>query len=166
LIGKSISHYRNLSRYSLGDSNPKISSLFDATVAFWKSQTDSPAACSSNPSKAAAARSMHMRCLCKIVPLGFAFALLWGAPTASFLQAQETRGSIMGRIIDQSGAVIPGATVDVISKAMGTKASLPTNDQGFYQTTYFGKITTHKLFVPGAESFHTNLWHPQREDSR
>jgi hypothetical protein len=77
-----------------------------------------------------------MRCLCKIVPFGFAFALLWGAPTASFLQAQETRGCIMGRIVDQSGAVIPGATVDVINKAMGTKASLPTNDQGFYQATY------------------------------
>ena len=78
-----------------------------------------------------------MRCFCgDIVPFGFAVALRCGLPMAGFLRAQETRGCIVGKIVDQSGAVIPGATVDVINKAMGTKESLVTNGQGFYQATY------------------------------
>jgi hypothetical protein len=52
------------------------------------------------------------------------------------LVAQETRGSIVGRVTDQSGAVLPGATVEITNKAMGTKTALVTNDQGFYQATY------------------------------
>jgi hypothetical protein len=52
------------------------------------------------------------------------------------LVAQETRGSIVGKVSDQSGAVLPGATVEITNKAMGTKTSLVTNDQGFYQATY------------------------------
>jgi hypothetical protein len=56
--------------------------------------------------------------------------------SAGFLSAQETRGSIVGRVTDQSGAVIPHATVVVTNKAMGTKNSLVTNEQGFYQAVF------------------------------
>jgi hypothetical protein len=52
------------------------------------------------------------------------------------LVAQETRGSIVGKVTDQSGGVLPGATVEITNKAMGTKTALVTNDQGFYQATY------------------------------
>jgi hypothetical protein len=52
------------------------------------------------------------------------------------LSAQETRGSIVGKVTDQSGAVFPGTAVSVTNKAMGTKTSPMTNDQGFYQATY------------------------------
>ena len=38
--------------------------------------------------------------------------------------AQETRGSIVSKVADQSGAVLPGATVEITNKAMGTKTSL------------------------------------------
>ena len=40
------------------------------------------------------------------------------------VQAQEARGTIVGRVLDASGGVIPGATVEVTSKSMGTKLSL------------------------------------------
>ena len=52
------------------------------------------------------------------------------------LSAQEARGTIVGRIVDPSGALIPGATVEVTNKAMGTKLNLITNSEGFYQATY------------------------------
>ncbi len=52
------------------------------------------------------------------------------------LSAQETRGSIVGRVTDASGAVLPGATVVITNKAMGTKTEQVTNDQGLYQATY------------------------------
>ncbi|MBK7930925.1 MAG: carboxypeptidase regulatory-like domain-containing protein [Bryobacterales bacterium] len=50
--------------------------------------------------------------------------------------AQEARGTIVGTITDSTGAVIPGAKVDVISKTMGTKVSLTTNESGHYQAAY------------------------------
>lgn len=52
------------------------------------------------------------------------------------LAAQEARGNIVGRVIDATGAVIPGASVDVISKAMGTKVALTTNEAGAYQAAF------------------------------
>jgi hypothetical protein len=58
------------------------------------------------------------------------------APVQDRLSAQEARGTIVGRIVDASGGVIPGASVEVLNKAMGTKLALTTNDEGFYQATY------------------------------
>lgn len=54
----------------------------------------------------------------------------------SVLLAQEARATVGGRVVDPQGGVIPGATVEVTNKAMGTKLSLTTNDEGFYQATY------------------------------
>jgi hypothetical protein len=51
-------------------------------------------------------------------------------------QAQESRGTIVGRISDSQGAVIPNASVQVTNKAMGTKTSLTTNDVGLYSASY------------------------------
>ncbi len=50
--------------------------------------------------------------------------------------AQEARGTVVGRILDPTGAVIPGATVQVVNKAMGTKLSVTTNEVGVYQAPY------------------------------
>jgi hypothetical protein len=61
-------------------------------------------------------------------------ALFAGLHTYSF--AQEARGTILGRVADQSGAAIPAATVTVTSKAMGTKQVLNTNESGLFQATY------------------------------
>lgn len=67
------------------------------------------------------------------------FALLAGlallGPTQQ-LQAQEARGTIVGQVLDTSGAAVPNAPVVVTNTAMGTKLPLVTNDTGFYQATY------------------------------
>ncbi|HBY64464.1 MAG TPA: hypothetical protein DEH78_31985, partial [Solibacterales bacterium] len=49
---------------------------------------------------------------------------------------QESRGSLIGRVLDASGAAVPGARVKVTSKNMGTAQTVPANQDGFYQATY------------------------------
>jgi hypothetical protein len=46
--------------------------------------------------------------------------------------SQDARGTIVGRITDPSGAVVPGVQVIVTNVAMGTKTTLTTNAEGFY----------------------------------
>ena len=60
--------------------------------------------------------------------------------TVSAVWAQETRGTIVGRVTDASGAVVPGANVVVTNKDMGTKVNLQTNSDGIY---------TAPLLLPG-----------------
>ena len=45
--------------------------------------------------------------------------------------AQEARGTISGTIRDGSGRVIPGATVTISNKEMGTTVTAITNEVGF-----------------------------------
>ncbi|WP_031499123.1 TonB-dependent receptor [Bryobacter aggregatus] len=47
--------------------------------------------------------------------------------------AQETRGTIVGRVTDASAATVAGAQVTVIHREMGTKQALKTNGEGIYQ---------------------------------
>ena len=56
--------------------------------------------------------------------------------SACVATAQETRGAIVGRVSDPTGAVIPGASVVVTNVAMGTKLSLTTAADGFYQALF------------------------------
>jgi hypothetical protein len=51
-------------------------------------------------------------------------------------QAQESRGTIVGRVTDQSGAAIPAAKVDVTNKAQGVTQSVTANETGLYQATF------------------------------
>lgn len=60
--------------------------------------------------------------------LFIALCLLAVAPGWS----QDTRGAIVGRITDPSGALIPGAQVTVSNTATGTKVSLTTNAEGMF----------------------------------
>ena len=53
--------------------------------------------------------------------------------TTSSVWAQDTRGTITGRVTDPSGAVITGATVVVSNTAMGTKTTINTNSDGLYR---------------------------------
>src|SRR5215831_4072656 len=64
----------------------------------------------------------------------YALALMLLAGTVCW--PQDTRGSIVGRVADPSGAVVPGATVVVTSTAMGTKWTFKTADNGYYQATF------------------------------
>ena len=50
--------------------------------------------------------------------------------------SQETRGMIVGRVTDSTGAVIAGAQVTVTNSEMGTKVVIRTNDEGFYQASF------------------------------
>src|SRR4051812_48260822 len=66
---------------------------------------------------------------CRIFSLSAISLLL----AASCSWAQDTRGTITGRVTDPSGAVIAGATVVVGNTAMGTKTTISTNSEGLYR---------------------------------
>ena len=57
----------------------------------------------------------------------FASGVIW---------AQDSRGTLTGRITDPSGAVIPGATVVVTNDAMGTKVQQQTGPDGYYHAPF------------------------------
>src|SRR5579871_4700004 len=59
--------------------------------------------------------------------VSFLFLALAGA-----VFAQAPTGVISGTVIDQSGAVIPNATITITEKATGTARSIATNNQGLY----------------------------------
>ncbi len=61
-----------------------------------------------------------------------AAGLFWVTAAAG----QEARGTILGRVTDSSGAVIPGASVKITNQSTGVTTSLVTNDQGNYQAPY------------------------------
>jgi protocatechuate 3,4-dioxygenase beta subunit len=50
--------------------------------------------------------------------------------------AQESRGSILGRVVDPSGAVVAGARVQAHNTATNTVASSVTNQDGNYEIPY------------------------------
>jgi hypothetical protein len=49
---------------------------------------------------------------------------------------QEARGTIVGRVMDTSGAVVPGVSVAITNRSTGVAASVQTNDQGLYAASY------------------------------
>ena len=70
-----------------------------------------------------------VRSTCSIVA-GLVVALFLLPPSAL---AQITTGTVTGRVIDSTGAVVPGARVILVSEARGTKtAPVLTNDTGDY----------------------------------
>ena len=74
----------------------------------------------------------------RILPLIAILLLLAGAAQ---LAAQESRGTVVGTVIDPTGAVVPAASVQVVNVAMGTKLALSTNEAGVFQAAYL---------IPGA----------------
>ena len=49
---------------------------------------------------------------------------------------QESRGAILGRVMDSTGAVIVGARVQALNRATNTSASSVTNQEGNYEIPY------------------------------
>ncbi len=49
------------------------------------------------------------------------------------LQAQLTRGAIYGTVTDESGAIVPGATVTVTAVSTNISRTATTNEDGFYR---------------------------------
>jgi protocatechuate 3,4-dioxygenase beta subunit len=50
--------------------------------------------------------------------------------------AQETRSTILGTVKDASGAVVPGATVEITHSETNAAAKLTTNDKGYFEAPY------------------------------
>lgn len=67
----------------------------------------------------------------------FAIRLMMWELLATFVMVgQETRGTLVGRVTDQTGAVIAGAQVAVENQATGFKSETTTNQDGLYQVRY------------------------------
>ena len=85
-----------------------------------------------------------------IIGLALAAFLLSGAALA-----QETRGRILGRVIDASGAVIPGATVRATNTATNVSVSTQSNTEGNYELPFLlpgmyrlaAELTGFKTFI-------------------
>src|SRR6266481_5110055 len=58
-------------------------------------------------------------------------ALAWTMMPAAF--AQETTAGVQGYVKDQTGAVIAGATVEVLSPALIGEKKLQTDQSGYYR---------------------------------
>ena len=55
---------------------------------------------------------------------------------ASPVAAQEARGTIQGRVVDASGAAVPGATVEVLNIATGVVTPSTSNEEGSYRVPF------------------------------
>lgn len=53
----------------------------------------------------------------------------------SWLGAQQTTGTISGRVTDTTGAVIPGVEVTIANEQTGVRRTVVTNDAGLYTAT-------------------------------
>jgi len=50
--------------------------------------------------------------------------------------AQESRGAIVGKVLDSSGAVVPGAEVSALNLSTNVKLQVQSNEQGNYQILF------------------------------
>jgi hypothetical protein len=55
-----------------------------------------------------------------------------GVLLCSTVAPAQSTGTITGTVIDESGAIIPGATVTVTNKATSVSRNLVSNEQGLY----------------------------------
>ena len=75
-----------------------------------------------------------MRCLARLAVVLLACTLCTVAPAPVF--AQETRGSVGGRVTDPSGAILPGVTVTALNSETGGKTVAVTNTDGVYLLSF------------------------------
>ena len=64
------------------------------------------------------------------------FLILMCLLLSATLAAQEFRGRVQGLVTDQSGGVIPGATVTLKNDLTGVESKKVTNEQGRYLFDY------------------------------
>jgi hypothetical protein len=79
--------------------------------------------------------------------VAIAFALLMVA--ADLSSAQESRGTILGRVVDASAAVVPEASVRAVNVETNTGASTKTNGEGNFELPYL-LTGTYRLEVKRA----------------
>ncbi|MGI9262639.1 MAG: carboxypeptidase regulatory-like domain-containing protein [Woeseiaceae bacterium] len=79
-----------------------------------------------------------------------AIALLAIVPVAGF--AQETTSAIRGKVIDESGAIVAGATVEVVDERTGVSRSLTTNNTGSFYAAKLPVGGPYRVTVAGNKS--------------
>src|SRR5918996_1198037 len=67
-----------------------------------------------------------------------ACVLLAAGPSAT---AQEARATLQGKVSDASGAVVPGATVEVTNVATGVTTPTTSNEEGNYRVPFLNPGT-------------------------
>src|SRR5690348_12856471 len=80
----------------------------------------------------------------KTTKLNWVAALLLSC--AASIYAQESRGTVNGRVSDPSGAIVPGAEVRAINEQTNVAASAKTNDAGNFSIPFL-LPGTYKLSV-------------------
>ena len=89
-----------------------------------------------------------------IRPGTFWISLLFSFAFFSLLQAQESRAILEGRVTDQQGAIVPGATVTVISEQTGVRQQTTANDQGTWTMRFLNPgAYTISISAPNFKSF-------------
>ena len=66
------------------------------------------------------------------IPVLACFAILF----AGMVYGQEFRGTILGRVSDPSGAVVPGAKVTITNQETNVPVNVETNAEGNYVAPY------------------------------
>ena len=61
--------------------------------------------------------------------------------SGSTAMAQEARGTLQGKVSDASGAVVPGATVEVTNIATGVTTPTTSNQEGNYRVPFLNPGT-------------------------
>ena len=64
------------------------------------------------------------------------FVVVVSSLIGSTAVAQEARGTIQGRVVDASGAAVPGATVEVLNIATGVVTPTTSNAEGSYRAPF------------------------------
>src|SRR2546425_8988824 len=84
------------------------------------------------------------------LPIAALLAMLCAVPVL----AQTSRGSISGTVMDPSGAVLPGVTVELAHTATGVVRSTITNDAGIYRFDALDLGSYNlKITMPGFKAF-------------
>ena len=71
--------------------------------------------------------------------VAFVACLLLASGSAAM--AQEARGTLQGRVSDASGAVVPGATVEVTNVNTGVTTPTTSNEEGNYRMPFLNPGT-------------------------
>jgi len=72
--------------------------------------------------------------------------------------AQSGAGSIQGTVMDSTGAVIPGASINVVNQATSVAANTKSNDVGFYQVPgLFAGTYTVTVTAPNMKTYITTI---------
>ena len=92
------------------------------------------------------------------VSLLVVIAALAIAISYSMASAQSGAGSIQGTVTDATGAVIPGATVNVVQQGTNATFNTTSNEVGFYQVpSLFTGNYVVTISAPGMKSYKSSI---------